>query len=62
MTEHYDRILDWREELRRLEPELSSLPPAAREAVRATVARFLWEDARALAAPRRLDDAAPKAA
>ena len=43
--EQRDRILDWRFELRRLEPELPSLPQAARAAVLATVARFLREDA-----------------
>jgi len=54
-----DRILDWRDELRRLEPELPALPPAAQEAVRATVEAFLREDA-ALDASRvvALDDAA----
>ena len=31
--EHRDRVLDWRIELQRLEPELPSLPPAARRAV-----------------------------
>jgi hypothetical protein len=56
--EHRDRILDWRQELRRLEPQLPSLPAAARRAVLATVARFVWEDAQALPAPARLDSAA----
>ena len=58
MTEHRDRILDWREELRRLEPELPELPAAARRALRETIERFMLEDA--LAGPEllRLDDAA----
>jgi hypothetical protein len=58
-VERRDRILDWREELRRLEPELPELPAAAREAVLATVRRFLREDAEVHAAARpALDDAA----
>jgi len=39
-----DRILDWHEELVRLEPDLASLPAAARRAVQATVECFLRED------------------
>ncbi len=46
-----DRVLDWHEELHRLEPDLLRLPAAARLAVRATVERFLREDAEAEAAP-----------
>lgn len=57
-SEYRDRILDWHDELRRLAPELPSLPQAAREALDATVARFLWEDARALPAPQRSEEAA----
>jgi hypothetical protein len=54
-----DRILDWREELRSLEPDLSRLPAAAQEAVRATVERFLREDAEVVLRPYlALDDAA----
>jgi hypothetical protein len=62
-----DRILDWREELERLEPDLPRLPAAARLAVRATVERFLREDteaglapagAREKARPRAFHDAA----
>jgi hypothetical protein len=54
-----DRILDWREELRRLEPDLPRLPRAAQEAIRATVERFLREDDEAGLRPRlALDDAA----
>ena len=58
MTEHRDRILDWRQELRRLEPDIHALPRAARDAVLSTVARFLWEDAKSLPAPGRVDEAA----
>jgi hypothetical protein len=46
-----DRVLDWREELRRLEPDLPNLPPAARAAVEATLQRFLGEDAEAGSEP-----------
>jgi hypothetical protein len=54
-----DRILDWREELRRLEPDLPRLPAAARLAVRTTVERFLREDAATQTRQiRALDDAA----
>ena len=56
-----DRIVDWREELSRLEPDLPRLPAAARLAVRTTVERFLREDAEAGAQMRQsraLDDAA----
>jgi hypothetical protein len=42
-----DRVLDWHEELRRLEPDLPKLPAAARQAVEATLRRFLLEDAEA---------------
>jgi hypothetical protein len=62
-----DRVLDWREELNRLEPDLPNLPAAARLAVHATVEGFLREDAEAGIGPRvseaallarTLDDAA----
>jgi hypothetical protein len=58
-----DRVLDWREELRRLEPDLPQLPAAARQAVDATLLCFLLEDAEAgtepvQAIPRVLDPAA----
>ena len=59
MTEHRDRILDWREELRRLEPELSNLPAAAQRAVRSVVEQFMREDELADREPLGLfDDAA----
>jgi hypothetical protein len=44
-------VLDWQEELQRLEPDLAQLPAAARLAVRATVERFLREDAEAGSGP-----------
>jgi hypothetical protein len=47
VSEHRDRILDWRDELRRLEPELPNLPVAAQRAVRELVERFVREDAHA---------------
>ena len=40
-----DRVLDWHEELHRLEPDLPKLPGSARLAVEATVEHFLREDA-----------------
>lgn len=43
-TDRRDRVLDWREELFGLEPDFAALPEAARNAVQATVARFLSED------------------
>lgn len=58
-AEHRDRILDWRDELRRLEPNLPQLPLAARRAVRELVEAFLVEDAGEDRDRRgRLDDAA----
>jgi hypothetical protein len=58
VTEHRDRILDWREELRRLEPELASLPAGAQRAVRRLVEQFRLEDELGDPEPDRLDDAA----
>ena len=45
-----DRVLDWREELLRIAPELPSLPVQARLAVLRLVARFVHEDAEELEA------------
>jgi hypothetical protein len=42
-----DRVLDWHEELQRLEPDLPTLPAAARVAVEDVLAHFLREDAEA---------------
>jgi hypothetical protein len=42
-----DRVLDWHEELQRLEPDLPKLPGSARLAVETTVEHFLREDAEA---------------
>jgi hypothetical protein len=58
-----DRVLDWRDELRRLTPRLAELPLGARLAVMEVVATFAREDAdrpaESLAAPRRaISDAA----
>jgi hypothetical protein len=47
-----DRVLDWQDEMRRLEPRLLELPAAAREAIREVVAAFQLEDAASPAAPR----------
>jgi hypothetical protein len=38
-------VLDWQEELRRIEPRLLELPVAARQAIREVVQGFLREDA-----------------
>jgi hypothetical protein len=40
-----ERVLDWRDEVRRLGPLLDDLPLAARNAVLDVVAAFLSEDA-----------------
>lgn len=57
--EFRDRVVDWRVELRRLEPELHRLPLAARRAVIQLVARFQLEDTRGGEGESRpLDDAA----
>jgi hypothetical protein len=40
-----DRVLDWREELMRVAPNLSELPDAARRAVLEAVGSFIREDA-----------------
>jgi len=40
-----DRVLDWRDELRRVTPRLAELPLGARLAVLAVVATFVREDA-----------------
>jgi len=40
-----DRVLDWQEELRRIEGRLADLPPAARLAVESVIERFRAEDA-----------------
>jgi len=58
VSERRDRILDWREELHRLEPELPDLPAAARRAVQAVVEDFLREDAFVPPAAVALEDAA----
>ncbi len=39
-----DRVLDWHEELRRIEPELADLPDEARVAVLRLVELFVDED------------------
>jgi hypothetical protein len=44
-TDARDRVLDWQEELLRIEPRLVELPLAARRAVREVVQGFLREDA-----------------
>jgi hypothetical protein len=44
-----ERVLDWRDELLRIEPELAGLPAAARLAVLVVVADFLEEDVAAAA-------------
>ena len=59
-----DRVLDWRDELRRVTPRLAELPLGARLAVMQVVATFVREDADApaesLAEPRHraISDAA----
>jgi hypothetical protein len=40
-----DRVLDWKDELRRVTPRLAELPPGARLAVMQVVAAFVREDA-----------------
>ncbi len=40
-----DRVLDWRDELRRVTPRLGELPLGARLAVMQVVATFVREDA-----------------
>ena len=40
-----DRVLGWQDELERVGPRLNELPAPARQAVLATVAAFLSEDA-----------------
>jgi hypothetical protein len=40
-----DRVLDWRDELRRVTPRLAELPLGARLAVMQVVATFVREDA-----------------
>ena len=40
-----DRVLDWRDELRRVTPRLAELPLGARLAVMEVVATFAREDA-----------------
>jgi hypothetical protein len=40
-----DRVLDWRDELRRVTPRLPELPLGARLAVMQVVATFVREDA-----------------
>jgi hypothetical protein len=44
MTDRRDRVLDWRDELRRLTPLLLELPAPARRAVMDAVAAFVRED------------------
>jgi len=43
-TDRGERVLDWRQELRRVTPLLNELPLAARRAVIQTVGAFLRED------------------
>jgi hypothetical protein len=50
-TDARDRVLDWQEELRRIEPRLLELPVAARQAIREVVQGFLREDADAADVP-----------
>ena len=63
-TDRRERILDWRDELRRVTPLLAELPMGARLAVMEVVATFAREDhddpAQALAEPqtRVISDAA----
>ena len=52
--ERNNRTLDWREELRWLQPKLRELPAEARRAVLEAVAHFRAEDAEG----SRLDEAA----
>jgi hypothetical protein len=49
-TDARDRVLDWQDELLRIEPRLVELPVAARQAIRDVVAAFQLEDAGAPAA------------
>ena len=58
VIEYRDRILDWHEELHRLEPELSELPEEARRAVEALVEGFLHEDTFVLPVAVALEDVA----
>jgi hypothetical protein len=44
-TDRRDRVLDWRDELRRVTPLLLELPAPARRAVMDAVAAFVREDA-----------------
>jgi hypothetical protein len=59
-----DRVLDWRDELRRVTPRLAEMPLGARLAVMQVVAAFVREDAddpaESLAEPRHraISDAA----
>ena len=48
-----DPMLDWHDELLRIEPELPGLPPAARQLIRELVAEFVAEDAAAEAGVER---------
>jgi hypothetical protein len=43
-TDARDRVLDWRDELLRIEPRLLELPLAARQAIRDVVTAFELED------------------
>jgi hypothetical protein len=45
--DHRDRVLDWREELLRIGPELAALPSAARLAILEVLADFIQEDVEA---------------
>jgi hypothetical protein len=51
-TDLQDRVLDWREELLRIAPQLLELPSAARQAVSDVVADFMREDAGSAETPR----------
>jgi hypothetical protein len=63
MPDRRERVLDWRDELRRLTPLLAELPLAARLAVMQTAERFAREDGSDLGEslvepPHRVPDAA----
>lgn len=53
-TDARDRVLDWHDEMLRIEPRLLELPAAARRAVRDVVAAFLREDAGSMDTPLAL--------
>jgi hypothetical protein len=51
-TDLRDRVVEWKEELLRIAPQLFDLPAAARQAVYDTVNDFLHEDAELIESPR----------